>query len=340
LKDSSSFFKRVFAAGIDSTVLSDALPFIFGVYDPDSTEEARVALRAELAVEYDRLCKQVATVNAHQLDHHKKLASSFRVIVHDVGRTDRAHVAFKHTEGPGLEMLAALLRAYCLFNPTIGYLQGMNDLFVPIILAYFPWWDEEGHPVDCDPAAEGAAPKVVEHKPAIPLIFKCFEKMLAKTNHLELLASVTEQCQKKARVILGLIEKVSPLVAIWIRRTGLQDLLWMYSDFVLLFKRSVGAIWDIWLQFNCAPDPANWLVYFTTAILLQTFRHYSMKPDMSITVIMDVFPDLLKGLNVKDIGKLALWLHDKHPLEKPPAPAVDPNLTFEFFKPAWLTASA
>jgi hypothetical protein len=56
---------------------------------------------------------------------------------------------------------------------------------------------------------------------------------------------------------------------------------------------------------------------------------------MSITVIMDVFPDLLKGLNVKEIGKVALWLSEKFPLEKVEPSSVDQNLKFEFFQTEW-----
>jgi hypothetical protein len=80
---------------------------------------------------------------------NKKLAESLRVINHDVYRTDRVHPAFRRDDGDGLLMLKSLLHAYCVFNPAIGYLQGMSDLCVPIILGYFPKWDAEtGKPLN------------------------------------------------------------------------------------------------------------------------------------------------------------------------------------------------
>ena len=45
-------------------------------------------------------------------------------------------------------MITNLLKSYSVFNPPLGYLQGMNDLFVPILLAYLPNWSEEGIPLD------------------------------------------------------------------------------------------------------------------------------------------------------------------------------------------------
>jgi hypothetical protein len=327
LRDPALFFERVFAAGVEKSAMTNALPFVFGVFSPDSTAADREAIEHKLEGQFKGLVEQVKTVKQHQLDHHKKLASSFRVIMHDVGRTDRWHEAFKQQNGPGLEMLTVLLRAYCLYNPTIGYLQGMNDLFVPIILAYFPLWNEEGQPVN-------DARQVVDYEAKIPIIFWCFEGLLQKTNHLVLLSSVTEQCQEKARVIARLILSVSPLVAIWMKRNGLADLLWLYSDFVLLFKRSFDDVWPIWFQFCCAPASTNWLTYFITAILLQTFHEFSTLPEISITTIMDAFGNrLLKNIKPDVTGKIALWHCKNFPIESPAPPSnTNADAHFEFFE--------
>jgi hypothetical protein len=171
----------------------------------------------------------------------------------------------------------------------------------------------------------------------IATLFWCFEGMLRKTNHISLLSSVTEQCQGRAKVIAGLIARVSPLVAIWMRQNGLADLLWLYSDFVLLFKRSFENIWPFWFQLCCAPSSAHWLTYFATAILLQTFPQFSALAEVSITSIMDVFTNkILKNINPAEVGKIAWWLCEKYPLEpaeKTNNPAADEQ--FEFFGRAW-----
>jgi hypothetical protein len=280
------------------------------------------------------LIQQVETVKTHQLDHHKKLAASFRVIDHDVARTDRNHDAFRANDGVGLAILKELLRAYCIYNENIGYLQGMNDLFVPIIHAYFPRWKPEtGQPID-----EAGDP--VEYRSKLPIIFWNFDGMLKCTDHTTLLSSVTVQCLNKAHLIGNIISKVSPLVDIWMRKYGLGDLLWMYSDLVLLFKRSFPDIWGTWLQLSSAPLSTEWLTYFVAAIMLSTFPTYSALPDVQITSIMDVFTRIMSEIVPADIGKIALWLYSQYQLEPKPAESSSVSEHFDFFRPAWAVSDA
>jgi hypothetical protein len=71
---------------------------------------------------------------------------------------------FKSNKGIGLQMVTRLLQTYCVFNLPIGYLQGMNDLFVPILLAFLPEWGENGEPRDADG-------QVLDFLPFLPVIF-------------------------------------------------------------------------------------------------------------------------------------------------------------------------
>ena len=306
LRDPKMFKERLFHAGIDSEILADALPFVFGVYEPDSTSQQRKDLDEQLKKEFVQLVDQVDSYKDEQIENNKKVAGAFRVIQHDVSRTDRQHPAFKKSDGTGLKMVTRLLKTYCVFNPPIGYLQGMNDLFVPILLAFLPSWND-----DCDPIDENGV--VMQYEPYLPTIFWCFDAMLRNIDHLKLLASVTEQCKKQAETIFQIMKKVSPLAAIWMRRNGLKELLWCYSDFVLLFKRSFPDIWAVWLQLNCSPHPSNWLAYFVAAILLQGFDQLAQISDASITTMMDTFPKILNSMDLKKIGQTSLWLAKEVP---------------------------
>jgi len=301
LIDPDGFKQRLFHAGIDEKILSKALPFIFGVYSNKSTKKERDELDIELEKEYHQLVKQVDTYTPDQINNNRKVSGAFRVIKHDVSRTDRQLPAFKNSEGTGLSMVTRLLKTYCIFNPPIGYLQGMNDLFVPILLAFLPNWNDEGFPLD-----ENG--NILDHEPYLPIIFWCFDAMLRNIDHLKLLASVTEQCQKQAESIFQIMSKVSPLAAIWMRRNGLKELLWCYSDFVLLFKRSFTDIWSVWLQLNCSPYPQNWLAYFVAAILILGFDQLAQITDVNITTMMDRFPVIMQSLDIQEIGKTSLWL--------------------------------
>jgi hypothetical protein len=331
ISDPALFKSRLFHAGIDSALLSHVLPFAFGVYPLSSTAAEREVLKRELDGEFSLLLNQAISYDPTQIENSKKLASAFRVIQHDVGRTDRQLAAFRAEGGAGLEMVTHLLRAYCLFNPPIGYLQGMNDLFVPILLAFLPDWNDDGEPVD-----ETGNP--IDHRPYLSTIFWCFEAMLRHINHLDLLACVTEQCKKLANKIHDILMTVSPVAAIWMRRVGINGLLWMYSDFVLLFKRSFQEIWPTWLQLNAAPYPEHWVMYFVSAIIVRAFTALKELETINITVLMEAFPRILATIDFDTIGVTALWLAQTVPPPPEQCPSVDPQIEctrFKFFETGW-----
>jgi hypothetical protein len=331
LLDPFLFNRRIFHSALPEALRPLALPFVFKVWPLDSTAADRASLLAGLEYEFTQLLEQVSLIDSKQIENNQKLSSALRVIKHDAGRTDRQLPAFVHEDGPGLTMVTQLLRAYCIFNPPIGYLQGMNDLFVPILLSFLPNWNDDSCPVDGDGA-------VVDHQPFLPIIFWCFEAMLRNIAHLDLLTNVTEQCKKMAGIVGELLMKVSPLVAIWMHRSGLRELLWLYADFVLLFKRSFSDdVWPVWLQMNCAPDPAHWLVYFVTAVIVIGFPSLRALPNVQITTMMEAFPGILKEMDLDRIGRTALWLAEKVPF--PGGTGVEEEMVetpkFKFFETTW-----
>jgi hypothetical protein len=331
LKDSQNFRNRLFHAGIEPAIRAAALPFVFGVYSLESTARDREELDRQLGQEFTLLVEQVDSYTDEQIDNNPRTSAAFRVIKHDVSRTDRQLPAFKNNTGIGLKMVTRLLQTYCIFNPPIGYLQGMNDLFVPILLAFLPKWADGGEPLDTDG-------NVLNYLPYLPTIFWCFDAMLRNIDHLKLLQSVTDQCQKLAESVFQIMTKVSPLGAIWMKRNNLKELLWCYSDFVLLFKRSFDEIWAVWLQLNCAPYPANWLAYFVAAVLVQGFDQLAQTRDVTITTMMDTFPKILKSIDVGMIGKTSLWLARQVPpgsFTRPEAKAAIGMSHFKFFETDW-----
>jgi hypothetical protein len=70
----------------------------------------------------------------------------------------------------------------------------------------------------------------------VPIIFWNVDELIRRTNHIVLLASLTEQCWEKKRVITRIIKQVAPLVELWMRRNDVSDLLLLYSEFLLLLK--------------------------------------------------------------------------------------------------------
>jgi len=326
LFEPESFRLRIFHCGVEDSLLPSIIPYAVGLYPLDSTQKDREDVFNNLMKTYKSLEIQLNNLSKEQIANNEKFVSSFRVIDHDVSRTDRTIKAFINPNGVGLTMLTKMLRLFVLYNPPIGYLQGMNDLFVPFILAFFPNWTESGDPIDADN-------NVIDHTPIMPLIFWCFESMLRNTNQIKLLESVTEHCKDQAIFIHEILSKVSPLAALWMRKNQLQGLLWCYSDFVLMFKRSFDNIWPTWLQFNLAKNSVKFLSYFVAAVLIESYNQFALMPEVTITAMMDSFPKILKTIDAARIGNTAVYLSTVYPslntLPKAPVPV---SLDFFFIK--------
>ncbi|OHT01260.1 hypothetical protein TRFO_31971 [Tritrichomonas foetus] len=359
--------KSIYQNGCPSKLLTYLLPFVIGVFKPDSTFESRAELMKELKTEFYQLYSQCTSLKASQIENHKKFLNAFRVIKHDVLRTDRQLPAFSKSTAFGLEILTRLLKTYCIFNPPIGYLQGMNDIFVPFILTYLPEWTPEGVPIIPDDIYSlyissyilslpknhannetnneinndiksnideqinkkflcGDVPPIIKDdeqlnakiEAILPMIFWCFDAMLRNINHLCLLGDVTSRCKLIAKEIHSILMQVSPIAAIWMRRNSLDSLIWLYSDFVLLFKRSFqnsgkNGLWRVWLQLNCLSQPEKSLTYFVAAIIIQCFRQLTTLPGVQITTMMEAFPKILQTIESDDVANTILWLYEKAP---------------------------
>ena len=330
IDDPDEFKKRIYHGGIENNVLTKLLPFVFGEYKMNSTKKEREILDSENEKEFFIIKNQVDNILDEQVENKKKMCEIYRIIYHDVIRTDRNLNAFKDSEKPGPKMLTTLLKTYNLYNPPIGYLQGMNDLFVPIIHAYVPNWSEEGNPID-----ENG--NLIDLNKFAPKIFWAFDALIKNTGHCELLTNFTEYCKKQTNLIFKMIYKISPVIGIWMKLNGLSDLMWCYSDLVLMFKRSVPNIWPFWLSINSSPCPSKWVVYEMCSILIIGFKVLIDKTNektlMQSLMSEKTFQDILENIEPKMIFDTSLWLYDKFPIttEKNNEKTIIETPKFEFF---------
>lgn len=329
LKNPQEFKLRLFHSKKDKELLPELIPFALKIYPLDSTQAEREKISENLTKEFLLLQEQVSLIQQAQVDNNSKLFSTFRVIDHDVNRTDRTSIAFRKDNSPAALILNQLLKMYALYNPPISYLQGMNDLFVPILTAFIPNYSEDGIPIDKDG-------NELDYKPFLPMIFWCFESMVINTQQIKFLENVTLHCGQISEIVQDILNHISPMAAIWFRRYNMQGLLWCYSDFVLLFKRTFEDIWTTWFQFNACEQPDQFLNYFVAAILIASFDGYTQLEEISITTMMDAFPRLLASLDPIYLGKIALWIQENYRLQDNKVIKENKkDISFEFFHPSW-----
>ncbi|XP_077689371.1 TBC1 domain family member 16 isoform X3 [Eretmochelys imbricata] len=123
--------KAIFFGGIDVSIRGEVWPFMLRYYSHESTSEEREALRVQKRREYLEIQQKRLSMTP---DEHKEFWRNVQFTVDkDVVRTDRSNQFFRGEDNPNVETMRRILLNYAVYNPTIGYSQGMSDLVAPIL---------------------------------------------------------------------------------------------------------------------------------------------------------------------------------------------------------------
>ncbi|KAM9222070.1 TBC1 domain family member 16 isoform 1-T1 [Leptosomus discolor] len=123
--------KAIFFGGIDISIRGEVWPFLLHYYSYGSTSEEREALRLQKRKEYFEIQeKRLSMTPDEQKDFWRKVQFT---VDKDVVRTDRSNQFFRGEDNPNVETMRRILLNYAVFNPTIGYSQGMSDLVAPLL---------------------------------------------------------------------------------------------------------------------------------------------------------------------------------------------------------------
>lgn len=301
---------QLYFNGIDFDAISEILPFLINMYPEESTREEREKIEEKLKTDYDRLLEISSLQDENQMKNNKNTVCSQRVLQHDVIRTDRQHPAFKDQNGIGLSMLTRVLTACELLNKNLGYVQGMNDMFVPFVNLYIPNWDANGIPRD----SEGNEIDVrkIEYK-----LFWLYMYFLEFLDHDKFLEKVSESCKLMATNVMNLLRKLAQPVTLWLEANNFTELMWCISDFVMLFKRSIQDIWPVWMRMLCAPDPNEWFLLFICGTVVEMSVFMSKQQRIIITTVLTSFPTFIATIDPIKVAELANYLmHVLPPKEK------------------------
>ncbi|XP_043924008.1 TBC1 domain family member 16 [Protopterus annectens] len=123
--------KAIFFGGIDVSIRGEVWPFLLHYYSWDSTSEDRENLRMMKKKQYqDIQQKRLSMSPAEQKEFWRNVQFT---VDKDVVRTDRSNQFFKGEDNPNVEAMRRILLNYAVYNPEMGYCQGMSDLVAPIL---------------------------------------------------------------------------------------------------------------------------------------------------------------------------------------------------------------
>nr|XP_044600435.1 TBC1 domain family member 16 isoform X4 [Equus asinus] len=123
--------KAIFFGGIDVSIRGEVWPFLLRYYSHESTSEEREALRVQKRKEYAEIQQKRLSMTPEE---HRAFWRNVQFTVDkDVVRTDRSNQFFRGEGNPNVESMRRILLNYAVYNPAIGYSQGMSDLVAPIL---------------------------------------------------------------------------------------------------------------------------------------------------------------------------------------------------------------
>lgn len=131
LEDDLSLRKAVFFAGMDRNLRKEVWPFLLHCYPYQSTYEERTQIAEIRRQEYEEITRRRLELTGSQLTNFKRKVQS--VVEKDVVRTDRGNPFFAGDDNPNLGIMKNILLNYAVYNPGLGYTQGMSDLLAPVL---------------------------------------------------------------------------------------------------------------------------------------------------------------------------------------------------------------
>uniref|UniRef100_A0A8C7N4Q8 TBC1 domain family, member 16 n=1 Tax=Oncorhynchus kisutch TaxID=8019 RepID=A0A8C7N4Q8_ONCKI len=123
--------KAIFFGGIDPSIRGEVWPFLLHYYSCDSSSQEREAWRLQKRSEYHHIQQRRLSMSPEEhSDFWRKVQFT---VDKDVVRTDRSNHFFRGENNPNVEIMRCVLLNYAVFNPEMGYCQGMSDLVAPLL---------------------------------------------------------------------------------------------------------------------------------------------------------------------------------------------------------------
>ncbi|CAL8305807.1 unnamed protein product [Merluccius merluccius] len=123
--------KAIFFGGIDPSIRGEVWPFLLRYYSCDSSSEHREAWRLQKRTHYHDVQQRRLSMTPEE---HSEFWRKVQFTVDkDVVRTDRSNLFFRGENNPNVEIMRRILLNYAVFNPDMGYCQGMSDLVAPLL---------------------------------------------------------------------------------------------------------------------------------------------------------------------------------------------------------------
>ncbi|XP_046815674.1 TBC1 domain family member 16 isoform X2 [Vespa crabro] len=131
VEDDLALRKGIFFGGLEPALRKIVWPFLLHCYSYQSTYEDREQIDALRRQEYEEIQKRRLHMNPEQGERFWR--NVVCIVEKDVVRTDRGNPYYAGEDNPNIEVMKNILLNYAVYNPRLGYTQGMSDLLAPLL---------------------------------------------------------------------------------------------------------------------------------------------------------------------------------------------------------------
>ncbi|KAL2716334.1 TBC1 domain family member 16-like isoform X1 [Vespula squamosa] len=131
VEDDLALRKGIFFGGLEPALRKIVWPFLLHCYSYQSAYEDREQIDALRRQEYEEIQKRRLNMNPEQGERFWR--NVVCIVEKDVVRTDRGNPYYAGEDNPNIEVMKNILLNYAVYNPRLGYTQGMSDLLAPLL---------------------------------------------------------------------------------------------------------------------------------------------------------------------------------------------------------------
>ena len=124
--------KHVFFGGVDQPIRKEVWPFLLHYLAFQLTTAERAEICRVKAKQYHEIQRRRGSMSEQEMERFWRTIQT--IVDKDVVRTDRNNPFFKGEANPNLQLMRSILLNYAVYNPIVGYMQGMSDLLAPLLV--------------------------------------------------------------------------------------------------------------------------------------------------------------------------------------------------------------
>lgn len=299
--------------GLEHNLRAILWPRLLGVipYLKDKSVDEFLRARVE---EYEKIKNQWNTMSSYQTCKNQGLRNAYQTIRMDVRRTN---IPSDMDEKEFKNIMLNVLKTYTLYNFDIRYTQGLNDVLLPFVYVF-----------------KSTGVKDVE-----ALSFWCFASFLERSENALIDQNIGVEGMMRCDLpeIVRIAELCDPECGRWIIDNDLQDMNFMISPFMLVFRRSfdqedVERIWDTAIA---SDNPRKFLLCFAAALLVFSYPSFKKIDHCSTSRILPICDQVFSKQPVGSVIGVAIQLMEKvSNIERRTPWHTEPVFETDYFKPA------